>query len=163
MIKNKGFTLIELLVVVAIIGILAAVGVTAYSGYVESARVNTTKSMHTKVKKYILFELKKCELGEETAMGGKLKCSDRTASNIIGAAIRELSYLKNAHGNSNFIFDGYVDVLSYSAVRDASSKDDVDAGFVNLNLDRSFIEMNTCFKTPCSNSKNKLSEVLTLE
>ena len=35
----------------------------------------------------------------------------------------------------NFIFDGYVDVLSYSAVRDASSKDDVDAGFVNLNLD----------------------------
>ena len=57
MITNEGFTLIELLVVVAIIGILAAVGVTAYSGYVESARVNTTKSMHTKVKKYILFEL----------------------------------------------------------------------------------------------------------
>ena len=38
--KTKAFTLIELLVVVAIIGILAAVGVTVYSGYTGDSKVN---------------------------------------------------------------------------------------------------------------------------
>ena len=59
--NRNAFTLIELLVVVAIIGILAAVGVVAYSGYTSSAKVSTVQSnfkMIEKPKKNTIFRIK---------------------------------------------------------------------------------------------------------
>ena len=46
---KNGLTLIELLVVVAIIGILAAVGVVAYSGYTTGAKESACKSNHNQI------------------------------------------------------------------------------------------------------------------
>ena len=66
--NQKAFTLIELLVVVAIIGILAAVGVVAYNGYTASAKKKTTEANHKIIAKYIQNEWMKCELGEESIM-----------------------------------------------------------------------------------------------
>ena len=66
--SEKGFTLIELLVVVAIIGILAAVGVVAYSGYTAGAKKSAAKSNHGAVVKYVAAEMKKCSMGETSAM-----------------------------------------------------------------------------------------------
>ena len=61
--KKNGFTLIELLVVVAIIGILAAVGVVAYNGYTESAKSSTVKTSCKNVEKFIRLETTKCGAG----------------------------------------------------------------------------------------------------
>ena len=61
--KKNGFTLIELLVVVAIIGILASVGVVAYNGYTKSAKIVVVKANHKRVVDYMRSEVMKCELG----------------------------------------------------------------------------------------------------
>ena len=78
--NNKGFTLIELLVVVAIIGILAAVGTIAYTGYTASAQKNASKTLHSQSVKYLTAEIQKCILDDgQKALGGSIDCDgDKT-------------------------------------------------------------------------------------
>lgn len=73
--KNKSaFTLIELLVVVAIIGILAAVGVVSFSGFTDTAKKNVAKTNHANAVKFIRLNISNCLTNGKTSL--KYKAND---------------------------------------------------------------------------------------
>lgn len=150
--NEKAFTLIELLVVVAIIGILAAVGVVSFGGFTGSAKINATKSNHAQVVKYIAAETKKCETGATYAMESsptqRLTCAGRSVQTVATYASSGLVDLKVPYDSQ------------YGAVSFESPKNsDADLGRNRLLQGQSakYIKVSTCFQSPCTDSANVLT------
>jgi len=162
--KRNGFTLIELLVVVAIIGILAAVGVVAYNGYTGAAKVNAVKANFKMIEKYVSAELMKCELGHKYTFlnsgSYKVNCSVADDAWRTSRALpwdsqfnkklfnpmdtpwgKDTPILRNDGRPSDPIGDDYIGFILYSFTSWPGG-------------------MRACFKKPCSNSKNVLTAII---
>jgi type IV pilus assembly protein PilA len=150
-IKN-GFTLIELLVVVAIIGILAAVGVTAYSGYTSSAKVMVAKANQKSIVKYLNAESMRCQLDSSSQiLDGNYSCTTLFGASHSGgvfanAIVNSLKgNFKNPYGaNHPPIGDDAAQTAGWGGVRDL--------GYTRIDPSGSKIIVHTCFKLDCGGS-----------
>ena len=150
--NKKGFTLIELLVVVAIIGILAAVGITAYSGYTQSAKINKTKANHKMLTKYLATEFLTCETGLRTQiLDNTIDCTNRDGATVMGALLTPARRLvpQNPWGAPN------PDHGNVGVAVDAAQADK-NLGYVTINSSVQDIVLHTCFQTPCSDAENRI-------
>ncbi len=153
----KAFTLIELLVVVAIIGILAAVGVTTFTGFQEKAKVSTVKANFKSVVKYITVELMKCELGELKIAGGRLNCPPDAFG--LGVYTKFIEPFRNGEHIFRNPYDNGLQVNNGNIYNR-----DEDVGYIRLNIVRvgsdQFIRVKSCIKLPCSDTSNHIEELI---
>ena len=156
--KRNAFTLIELLVVVAIIGILAAVGVNTFSGFQEKAKKNVVKNNYNAMYKKILLQIQECEINGSVEL---MKVPNSTTKYNIDCALKNEVlygvYLVRHMNNSGNPKNPYGDTQGAMGTDDAylrshpnNATQDFMVGFVTLySKGPNMVILHACFKLPC--------------
>ena len=157
--NRKAFTLIELLVVVAIIGILAAVGVVAYNGYTESAKSSVTKSSCKAVDKFVRIETFKCRNGlSEYIFDSKNSNNFLCPLNVTSPGRVARGAFQNYAGYSGCSFctmkNPFKTDRSLLVFNNWGRLEDSLLGHVFVSDNNSGIDIFCCYSTPCNNSAN---------
>jgi len=162
---HKAFTLIELLVVVAIIGILAAVGVTTFNGFQEKAKVSVAKSNYSTVIKYINSEIMKCALGIDPIFDGNLTCKNFFNSNMIGVLVSNHTAMVLNKKLENPYKDRASTTYAVATSGKATNNQNIGIVIVTYGSRTNSREVNVaiCFKENCSSPDNRSEKSIIID
>ncbi|WP_440643154.1 pilin [Candidatus Pelagibacter sp. HIMB123] len=135
---QKGFSLVELLVVVAIIGVLAGVGIVGYQSYTDSAKSRVAVANFNSVKRFVETELTLLNNNIQTVSGAisaGSSCSSLTPytvySNTLADFVEGLTcyFATDGYGNA---FKNPYDAAGGNQIVFSSAAADVKKGQVNV-------------------------------
>jgi type IV pilus assembly protein PilA len=155
--KRSAFTLIELLIVVAILGILAAVGIPMYQGYQESAKYNATRSNFNNASSFIAAELTKCGISDTMSL--------KQAANAGSSKLSPCQLTSAQLGTkliAHFEFDGWKNPYTNEDLVKATTTTDKGYIFLDGSTD-DYIAITSIAKNPKDGTEEKLTQTFSLE
>jgi len=161
---KKGFTLIELLVVVAILGILAAIGIVSFGGYLDNAKASTTSVNHKNVVSSAMMIIHKCALDNTVQMMIKNPKNNGTIPNLTLSNIPcygdpyffwgdfFINDMENRNGRYKNTYKSSGNRVQQPGWCTNATGGDSQAGFVWINSRKGwdYVTICTCVKTPCN-------------